>query len=509
MLNRVSLLLCLFCFSHYANAANAGVGHAEGYWYYLQKKNIAAIVERVTTTVPTNPSGRELAIPSAQTISNNPGGGVTILNSANVPVGGKSVPVSTARVAGNAALAAAAGGVLKNAVRIGVPAVGALMTLVAVKDMFDAAGVLFDPKTSTASQPLYKNVLSDGTRPSDGFDWSGGSGCVSPDPVAAAMCRFVQIGGDAADVTGSSVTTNSPTSKTVVLTRKNGATNSIGVARQASSCPAGWFILSSGQCVPDANEKKLLTPDEITALIAQHQIRADALQALINEDLEHQRKNGIDPFGYQSPSLQTSTPQTSGPSSSPGSSSTSSKETTVSPGTTTPTSPSSPGAQPATQTTTTNTTNNYTYNNNVVNNITTTTTTTTITNNVTNETSPPVTETEETDKPDPEEEDPPVDSPLGDLPKLYDRKYPEGLVGIWNQKSQQIKQASLFTLAADLMPTGLTSGTCPAWPINLDFESWASYGVRDVAPPCWIWDVAKTIVIISALMLARSLIFGG
>ncbi|MBI2724745.1 MAG: hypothetical protein HYX42_00700 [Polaromonas sp.] len=98
---------------------------------------------------------------------------------------------------------------------------------------------------------------------------------------------------------------------------------------------------------------------------------------------------------------------------------------------------------------------------------------------------------------------------LPPIPMLYERKYPEGLTGIWNQKSQQIKQSSTFTLAERLMPTTLTAGACPSWVIPLNFASWASYGEYNVAPPCWIWDVAKTIIIISALMLARSLIFGG
>ncbi|MCT6717871.1 hypothetical protein [Acidovorax sp. K2F] len=102
-----------------------------------------------------------------------------------------------------------------------------------------------------------------------------------------------------------------------------------------------------------------------------------------------------------------------------------------------------------------------------------------------------------------------TDQPLPPIPKLYERKYPDGLVGIWNQKSQLIKQSSTFTLAGQLMPTTLTVGACPSWVIPLNFGSWSSYGEYNVAPPCWIWDVAKTIIIISALMLARSLIFGG
>lgn len=102
-----------------------------------------------------------------------------------------------------------------------------------------------------------------------------------------------------------------------------------------------------------------------------------------------------------------------------------------------------------------------------------------------------------------------VDVALPPVPTLYERKYPQGLTGIWNEKSQQIKQSSTFTLAEQLMPTSLTVGACPAWVVPLNFGSWASYGEYNVAPPCWIWDVAKTIIIISALLLARSLIFGG
>lgn len=59
------------------------------------------------------------------------------------------------------------------------------------------------------------------------------------------------------------------------------------------------------------------------------------------------------------------------------------------------------------------------------------------------------------------------------------------------------------------MPNVGDGGSCPTWPINLDLAQWASYGTYDVAPPCWIWDVAKAILILSALLLARSLIFGG
>lgn len=482
-------------------------------WNYLKYQKQYAVLDRMRTIFPTNPSGTEWVIPSAPTLINSPGGGVDIKNTANVPVGGKSVPVTAVKNASNAAIATAAGGVLRNAARIGVPAVGALATAVAVKDMYDLAKIYFDPEISTPEKPLYKNQTLDGARESDGYTYyvvsapAQTSGSFSP---SEACNRFAASIGNA---TGSARAVVNYWVCTIVKKLPNGNTDWVSdynIARGGtSSCPAGYFILSNGVCSAYGTEKKPLTAEEIDQLIAQNQFRADQLQELINQDKEHERRNGIDPFGYQSPKFETSQPVVSGPASSPGSTSTTSKETTVSQGTTQPTAPGTPGAQPATQTTTTTTTNNYTYNNNVVNNTITTITTTTIKNNVTGETSPPTTDTETTDKPDQEEEVPPVDTPLGEIPKLYERKYPEGLVGIWNTKSEQIKQASVFTLAAQLMPTGLDAGTCPSWPIVLEFASWASYGEHDFAPPCWIWDVAKGIIIVSALMLARSLIFGG
>lgn len=103
----------------------------------------------------------------------------------------------------------------------------------------------------------------------------------------------------------------------------------------------------------------------------------------------------------------------------------------------------------------------------------------------------------------------PTDTPLPPVPDLYVRKYPNGMEGIYDEYKDQLKNTSLVQLAKQLMPNIGDGGTCPSWPINLNFATWAPYGVHDVAPPCWIWDVAKAILILSALLLARALIFGG
>ncbi|MDR6427150.1 hypothetical protein J2738_003288 [Variovorax paradoxus] len=106
-------------------------------------------------------------------------------------------------------------------------------------------------------------------------------------------------------------------------------------------------------------------------------------------------------------------------------------------------------------------------------------------------------------------DEPPSDTPLPPVPDLYVRKYPNGMEGIYDEYKDQLKNTSLVQLAKQLMPNIGDGGACPSWPINLNFATWAPYGVHDVAPPCWIWDVAKAILILSALLLARALIFGG
>ncbi|MGJ7569630.1 hypothetical protein ACSFBX_03750 [Variovorax sp. RB2P76] len=108
-----------------------------------------------------------------------------------------------------------------------------------------------------------------------------------------------------------------------------------------------------------------------------------------------------------------------------------------------------------------------------------------------------------------EPDTPPTDTPLPPVPDLYVRKYPNGMEGIYNEYKDRLKGTPVAQLAKQLMPNIGDGGTCPSWPFNLNLETWALYGVHDVAPPCWIWAVGKAILILSALLLARALIFGG
>lgn len=102
-----------------------------------------------------------------------------------------------------------------------------------------------------------------------------------------------------------------------------------------------------------------------------------------------------------------------------------------------------------------------------------------------------------------------TDSPLGAVPKLYEPVYPRGIAGVWIDKKAELTNAPLTSLASSLMPSVGAGGSCPVMNVNLTFSTWANFGTRDMAPPCYVWDWAKAIVILCSLLLARALIFGG
>lgn len=158
-------------------------------------------------------------------------------------------------------------------------------------------------------------------------------------------------------------------------------------------------------------------------------------------------------------------------------------------------------------TTTRQTVSNFQINGNTITN----TSNVTITNTCTAEGS--CSTTTETTSPDPNadpderSDDSAVDSPMPTIPKLYERQYPDGMVGIWNQKQQQLKDTSVGQLVTQLMPN-VGDGGCPKWQIPLDVGI-ADYGVFDASIPCQYWAVIRIVLIVGSLFLARAIIFGG
>lgn len=236
--------------------------------------------------------------------------------------------------------------------------------------------------------------------------------------------------------------------------------------------------------------------------IAPYMDRPEAPALTPNVVVEAVTKLGVDPFGAEQPEVKVT-----GPASLPGEKVQTSTQTRVISGTTTEAGPGYSGdTQPGTRTTTQTATHNVTYNDNRVTYNTTNNTTTTVTNNVTGQSSTTTGEsTTEDDAPD----DSVTDTPLGDVPKLYERKYPDGMVGIWNQKKVAMQGTSLMAFLTSVMPTGMNTGTCPAWTLDVNFGGVLNMGSYPVEVPCWLWGVVKAALIVSALLYARRLIFGG
>ena len=101
-----------------------------------------------------------------------------------------------------------------------------------------------------------------------------------------------------------------------------------------------------------------------------------------------------------------------------------------------------------------------------------------------------------------------TDPNMPPIPELYTRKYPEGLIGVWNTKREQLAQTPFGQLATQIMPQGLGDGGCPTWeiPLNIGIHD---YGTYPLTIPCDYWAVIRVILIVSSLFLARALIFGG
>lgn len=136
----------------------------------------------------------------------------------------------------------------------------------------------------------------------------------------------------------------------------------------------------------------------------------------------------------------------------------------------------------------------------------TTTTTTSVTNNITNITN--ITNETTTEK-DEAPEEAPTDTPFLEIPELYQQKYPDGLIGVMRTQFTAMKATPLFSLPMQLMGDLPQTGQCPSWQLDLSLANWASFGTYNVGADCAIWDFASWVIVISAFLLARQLVFGG
>ncbi len=255
------------------------------------------------------------------------------------------------------------------------------------------------------------------------------------------------------------------------------------------NCPAGQWVLQDGTC-SGTKPVDAYTPGNDAAVEAKIQdaIALPANASKVASAIKELLDKGL--------TVEASAPTVTGPAASPVSTTVT---TNVNNG--------------VTSTTTTTNVTNYVYNNSTV--TATQVTTTTVRDAAGNVTSTsttngqPVATPGTVDTPPKSDEGAPADTALPPVPDLYERKYPNGMEGIWNEYKPQFTNSGIAQLVNKLMPTVVDGGTCPDWQVNLNFGGIYNYQTWSVAPPCWIWPIAASILLVSALLMARALIFGG
>ena len=155
---------------------------------------------------------------------------------------------------------------------------------------------------------------------------------------------------------------------------------------------------------------------------------------------------------------------------------------------------------------TSQTTYNITYNNNSYSYSSSTTTTTkdaegNTTDTTTEDTSPEPGDVEVT---------PAVrDTSMPPVPTLYERKYPDGIIGVWETRKAELQETGFSAALDALLPDIPDGGGCPQFSLPGGTIAGFAFPGGNLGPPCWVWPWVKVVIVITSLFLARSLVFGG
>lgn len=101
-------------------------------------------------------------------------------------------------------------------------------------------------------------------------------------------------------------------------------------------------------------------------------------------------------------------------------------------------------------------------------------------------------------------------NPYPEVDGLWDKKYPDGLGKVIRDKVDLLKATSLGSLISQLAPSSLPSaGSCPDWSLGFNLGSGMNYGSSAIGMPCQVWDFIKIVFLITSLLAARRIVFGG
>jgi hypothetical protein len=100
-----------------------------------------------------------------------------------------------------------------------------------------------------------------------------------------------------------------------------------------------------------------------------------------------------------------------------------------------------------------------------------------------------------------------ADTAMPAVPSFYEQQYPDGLAGVWDDASAQVKNSEFMLFLNGFIPS--FSGSCPSFGLSFNIASWASYGSIGFSSLCYVFDFIKVILLVTALFTFRAITFGG
>ncbi|QUP55437.1 hypothetical protein GO998_08915 [Ralstonia syzygii] len=331
----------------------------------------------------------------------------------------------------------------------------------------------------------------------NGVAASAGAAC------AAMLAADSFLGGEKARLAGMRPTGNGSTYECHFT--NDGGSNFYGGTGQAGSCISG-YVLSGSVCKPDSSVTQAATDAQIEAAIKAHPASwpkvfdaAGCGKATSFANVPGASAN--DPCTLM---ITGATPVPNGVTWPNGNVATFPPRTTTTSGTDAAGNPTTTNRTVSTSATLTGTNSRTTP---ISATPTTTDSTTTNTTNPDGSVTGTTTTTTTTSPDQSAQEDQSVtDTPFGDVPKLYDAKYKDGLLGVWKVSKPNIQTTAFYQAIASMFPS-IGGGNCPAFSLNLNVMAQGSFGVRAIDVPCSLFQTIGLIILATAAFTARKILF--
>lgn len=100
-----------------------------------------------------------------------------------------------------------------------------------------------------------------------------------------------------------------------------------------------------------------------------------------------------------------------------------------------------------------------------------------------------------------------TDTPFPDVGPFYKQQFPGGFKDVWEKNKASFDSSPFVSFLKSFVPS--FSGSCPSWSMSFDIMPHANFGSREFGSLCYIFDVIKVIMLVTAMFTCRAIIFGG